>query len=210
MSLIDCSGNFSSKSGCIEICSEKNLYSRLPNVDEIFTLRERYADYKLFLKPQYIDHSSTLKPVEKDSGNKSTIVKLKNLDKNIRFIIDGYYDFEKKIWMDNKRIIRDDEWFQSKSYYLNYPVMNDRIAFKKGKMILLKSVSTYIESDSGRMRLLDGHFVRIPHDSCDMRQYRSDNRQDAPGFTQRAYINVGARLNAANAFILRPSNDVFP
>ena len=36
--------------------------------------------------------------------------------------------------MDNKRIIREDDWFQSKKYYLNYPVMNDRIAFTKGKI----------------------------------------------------------------------------
>ena len=145
-SLIDCSGNFSSKSGCIDICSEKNLYSRLPNVDEIFALRERYADYKLFLKPHSILKPT---PIETNFGNKSTFVKLKNLDKDIRFIIDGYYDFENKIWMDNKRIIRNDDWFQSKLYYLNYPVMNDRIAFKKGKMI------------QRGMRLLDGHFVQL-------------------------------------------------
>ena len=90
---IDCSGNFSSKSGCIEICNEKNLYSILPNVDEIYALRERYSDYKMFLKTH-----SILKPIpiEKDFGNKSTFVKLKNLDKDIRFIIDRYYDFEKK------------------------------------------------------------------------------------------------------------------
>ena len=143
---IDCSGNFSSKSGCIEICNEKNLYSILPNVDEIYALRERYSDYKMFLKTH-----SILKPIpiEKDFGNKSTFVKLKNLDKDIRFIIDGYYDFENKIWMDNKRIIRNDDWFQSKLYYLNYPVMNDRIAFKKGKII------------QRGMRLLDGHFVQL-------------------------------------------------
>ena len=73
-------------------------------------------------------------PIENDFGNKSTFVKLKNLDKNIRFIIDGYYDFEKNIWMDNNRIIREGDWFQSKKYYLNYPVMNDRIAFTKGKI----------------------------------------------------------------------------
>ena len=36
--------------------------------------------------------------------------------------------------MDNKRTIKDDDWFQSKAYYLNYPVMNDRIAFAKGKI----------------------------------------------------------------------------
>ena len=35
-------------------------------------------------------------PIEKDFDNKSTFVKLKNLDKDIRFIIDRYYDFEKK------------------------------------------------------------------------------------------------------------------
>ena len=100
----------------------------------------------MFLNPH-----SMLKPIpiEKDFGNKSTFVKLKNLDKDIRFIIDGYYDFENKIWMDNKRIIRNDDWFQSKLYYLNYPVMNDRIAFKKGKII------------QRGMRLLDGHFVQL-------------------------------------------------
>ena len=132
-SFTDRSGHFSSRTGCIEICSEKNLYTRLPNVDEMSALRERHADLKMFLKPQ-----SILKPTadEENVGNKSTIVKLKNLDKNIRFIIDGYYDFEKNIWMDNKRTIRDDDWFQSKSYYLNYPVLNNRIAFKKGKMDL--------------------------------------------------------------------------
>ena len=117
----------------------------------IYIKRERDADYKLFLKPH-----SILKPIENDSGNKSTIVKLKNLDKNIRFIIDGCYDFEKKIWMDNKRIIRDDEWFQSKSYYLNYPVMNDRIAFKKGKTILLINIRgvPWDSSKSHRRRFL--------------------------------------------------------
>ena len=36
--------------------------------------------------------------------------------------------------MDNKRTIRDDDWFKSKTYYLNYPVLNDRIAFAKGKI----------------------------------------------------------------------------
>ena len=84
----------------------------------------------------FLKRHSILKPIpiENDFGNKSTFVKLKNLDKNIRFIIDGYYDFEKKIWMDNKRSIREGDWFQSKKYYLNYPVMNDRIAFTKGKI----------------------------------------------------------------------------
>ena len=104
-------------------------------------LRERHADFKMFLKPQ-----SILKPTadEENLGNKSTIVKLKSLDKNIRFIIDGYYDFEKNIWMDNKRTIRDEDWFQSKSFYLNYPVMNNRIAFKKGKMDLDISLNGYV------------------------------------------------------------------
>ena len=84
----------------------------------------------------FLKRHSILKPtpIETNFGNKSTFVKLKNLDKNIRFIIDGYYDFEKNIWMENKRIIREDDWFQSKKYYLNYPVMNDRIAFTKGKI----------------------------------------------------------------------------
>ena len=124
-------GNFSSKTGCIEICRQKNLYTRLPNVDEMSTLKEKYADYKMFLK-----RHSILKPTpnEENFGNKSTFVKLKNLDQNIRFIIDGHFDFEKRIWMDNKRTIRDDDWFQSKTYYLNYPVLNDRIAFSKGKI----------------------------------------------------------------------------
>ena len=57
----------------------------------------------------------------KDSQSKpKKLVKLKNLDKELRFITEGYFDFDEMIWKDriDGRALGQDEWYQSDSFYL--------------------------------------------------------------------------------------------
>ena len=57
----------------------------------------------------------------KDSQSKTKkLVKLKNLDKELRFITEGYFDFDEMIWKDriDGRALGQDEWYQSDSFYL--------------------------------------------------------------------------------------------
>ena len=56
---------------------------------------------------------------ENDSGTK-TLTKLKNLSRELRFITDGYFDFDEMIWRDRSdgRVLNSSEWYQDNSYHL--------------------------------------------------------------------------------------------
>ena len=48
------------------------------------------------------------------------ITKLKNLDKELRFITDGYFDFDEMSWKDrfDGRVLNSTDWYENDSYYL--------------------------------------------------------------------------------------------
>ena len=55
----------------------------------------------------------------KDSGPKK-LIELKHLSKNIRFITNGFFDFDEMIWKDRSdgRAIQSSEWYQNDAFYL--------------------------------------------------------------------------------------------
>ena len=55
-----------------------------------------------------------------DSTKSKTLVKLKNLNKELRFITEGYFDFDEMIWKDqiDGRTLTTSEWYQNDSFYL--------------------------------------------------------------------------------------------
>ena len=55
-----------------------------------------------------------------DTSRPKTLVKLKNLNKEIRFITEGYFDFDEMIWKDqiDGRALIPTEWYQNDSFYL--------------------------------------------------------------------------------------------
>ena len=82
---------------------------------------------------------------------------MKNLPKDIVFLTDGYFDFDDGLWKSGRRNIRRvlrvpnsyknilkywyrlsierlDEWFNEFSYYVNYPILNDRLAIVRGRL----------------------------------------------------------------------------
>ena len=56
---------------------------------------------------------------ENDSRTK-TLTKLENLSRELRFITDGYFDFDDMIWRDRSdgRVLNSSEWYQDNSYHL--------------------------------------------------------------------------------------------
>ena len=54
-----------------------------------------------------------------DSSQKS-FIKLKNLSKELRFITEGYFDFEEMIWKDqsDSRALNANDWYQDSSHHM--------------------------------------------------------------------------------------------
>ena len=57
--------------------------------------------------------------IETDSRKKS-LIKLKNLSKELRFITEGYFDFEEMIWKDQSdgRALNANDWYQDSSLHM--------------------------------------------------------------------------------------------
>ena len=55
-----------------------------------------------------------------ETSRPKKLVKLKNLDEEIRFITEGYFDFDEMIWKDqiDGRALTPSEWYQNDSFYL--------------------------------------------------------------------------------------------
>ena len=68
---------------------------------------------------------------EKTSRPK-TLVKLKNLNKELRFITEGYFDFNEMIWKDqiDGRTLTTSEWYQNDSFYLREGLKLDLIVLE--------------------------------------------------------------------------------
>ena len=54
-----------------------------------------------------------------DSSKKS-LIKLKNLSKELRFITEGYFDFDEMIWIDQSdgRALNANDWYQDSSHHM--------------------------------------------------------------------------------------------
>lgn len=93
-------------------------------------------------------------PVDQ-TKNETNMVQMKSLKKELKFITDGngsnnssmkqkqliasepikrHFDFDELIWKSRGYRIPEESWFQIESFYLNYPVLNDRIAYVRGKV----------------------------------------------------------------------------
>ena len=55
-----------------------------------------------------------------ETSRPKTLVKLQNLNEEIRFITGGYFDFDEMIWKDqiDGRALTPSEWYQNDSFYL--------------------------------------------------------------------------------------------
>ena len=55
-----------------------------------------------------------------------SLTKLKNLDKELRFITGGYFDFDEMIWKDRSdgRVLNSSDWYENVSYYLRKGLNN--------------------------------------------------------------------------------------
>ena len=68
-----------------------------------------------------------------DTSRPKTLVKLKNLNKEIRFITEGYFDFDEMIWKDqiDGRTLTTSEWYQNDSFYLREGLKLDLIGLER-------------------------------------------------------------------------------
>ena len=51
--------------------------------------------------------------------------------------VERHFDFDEMVWKSRGYPIPEDSWFQIESFYLNYPVMNDRVAYVRGKVLMV-------------------------------------------------------------------------
>lgn len=68
-----------------------------------------------------------------DTTKSKTLVKLKNLNKELRFITEGYFDFNEMIWKDqiDGRTLTTSEWYQNDSFYLRGGLKLDLIGLER-------------------------------------------------------------------------------
>ena len=61
-----------------------------------------------------------------DDLKPKSLTKLKNLDKELRFITGGYFDFDEMIWKDRSdgRVLNSSDWYENVSYYLRKGLKN--------------------------------------------------------------------------------------
>ena len=78
--------------------------------------------------PSRIDELLLLGETKVDTGkfkqvnsNKSKkTVQIKNLDKDLVFITEGYFDFNEMIWRDHDRPIHSSQWYKNETYHVKF------------------------------------------------------------------------------------------
>ena len=68
-----------------------------------------------------------------DTKKSKTLVKLKNLNKELLFLTEGYFDFNEMIWKDqiDGRTLTTSEWYQDDSFYLREGLKLDLIGLER-------------------------------------------------------------------------------
>ena len=109
------------------------ILQTIASINELAQLGDTEVDSKVFiwqLKGESTarkdhrddDHDRTnVDPMDPEDNSKSKrSIKLKNLNKELRFITDGYFDFDEMIWKDqiDGRALKQGQWYQNDSFYL--------------------------------------------------------------------------------------------
>ena len=131
-------------------------------------------------------------PLHSEDNSKSKrLIKLKNLNKELRFITEGYFDFDEMIWKDqiDGRDLTQGQWYQNDSFYLrkgfniasdwlhriilksnlSYPISNDRIAFildnHNYKTVSFTHDQPYLQGDHSEQSF---HYNFFSSNSCNL------------------------------------------
>ena len=109
------------------------ILQTIASINELAQLGDTEVDSKVFiwqLKRESTarkDHRdddqdrTNVDPMDPEDNSKSKrSIKLKNLNKELRFITDGYFDFDEMIWKDqiDGRALTQGQWYQNDSFYL--------------------------------------------------------------------------------------------
>ena len=87
------------------------------SIDELVQLGEKEIDSDVFL--WRLLRNDGVVEAKIDSSKKS-LIKLKNLSKELRFITEGYFDFKEMIWKDQSdgRALNANDWYQDSSHHM--------------------------------------------------------------------------------------------
>ena len=118
------------------MCSEvivNIILQTIPSINELAQLGDTEVDSQVFIwqlkrkstppeDDRDDDHDRTNDdPMDPEDNSKSKrSIKLKNLNKELRFITEGYFDFDEMIWKDqiDGRALTQGQWYQNDSFYL--------------------------------------------------------------------------------------------
>ena len=108
------------------------ILQTIASINELAQLGDTEVDSQVFIwqlkrkesttRKDHRDHDRTNDdPIDPEDNSKSKrSIKLKNLNKELRFITDGYFDFDEMIWKDqiDGRALKQGQWYQNDSFYL--------------------------------------------------------------------------------------------
>ena len=107
------------------------ILQTIASINELAQLGDTEVDSQVFI--WQLKRKSTARKDHNDDDNSKSkrSIKLKNLNKELRFITDGYFDFDEMIWKDqiDGRALKQGQWYQNDSFYL-------RKGFKSKLLIL--------------------------------------------------------------------------
>ena len=101
----------------------KNQHQKsFSSISELVHLGETKVDIRVFTRSKR-KHLETFENRADDRDHykdPKKMIELKHLSKNIRFITNGFFDFDEMIWKDRSdgRAIQSSEWYQNDAFYL--------------------------------------------------------------------------------------------
>ena len=105
------------------MCSEvivNIILQTIASINELAQLGDTEVDSQVFI--WQLKRKSTARKDHNDDDNSKSkrSIKLKNLNKELRFITEGYFDFDEMIWKDqiDGRALTQGQWYQNDSFYL--------------------------------------------------------------------------------------------
>lgn len=182
------------------MCSEvivNIILQTIPSINELAQLGDTEVDSQVFIwqlkrkstHPEDDRDDDSMDPEDNSKSKQS--IKLKNLNKELRFITEGYFDFDEMIWKDqiDGRALTQGQWYQNDAFYLrkglniasvwlhriilksnvSYPILNDRIAFivnnHNYKTVSFTHDQPYLQGDHSEQSF---HYNFFSSNSCNL------------------------------------------
>ena len=97
-------------------------------------------------KNHLLSGNKLAKYISNISNESKKTVQLKNLDKELVFITEGYFDFDEMIWKDYGRPIKSSQWYKNETYYVKFG---------------FKFIKNLIVNESNRLGLINPSYLRF-------------------------------------------------